>query len=54
MSRVKFVYMNPNFGELTQFFIISSEASVVVQICVEFQFAFTKMGLERNTNRIVI
>ena len=36
--------MYPNFGELTQFFFISREASVVVQNCAELQLAFTKLG----------
>ena len=36
--------MYPNFDELTKFFFISREASVVVQNCAELQLAFTKLG----------
>ena len=37
-------YMDPNFGELMQFFAISREASVVALICAELQIAFVKLG----------
>ena len=48
MSRVEFVYMYPNFGELTQFLNISREPSVVVQNWAELQLAFSKIMLVKR------